>query len=92
MIEKTLAGLVLTACVVMLLRMALGERRRHALDQRLGRLAGPWRHRLATLWRWPSARRSAQREAEETIRRAREGSWDGNVYRPRSFRGPRKPH
>jgi hypothetical protein len=38
-------------------------------------------------------RRAAEREAQAAIERARQaGSWEGNVYRPKSFRGPRKPH
>jgi hypothetical protein len=60
-----------------------------------------WRHRT------PKARQDAARTAEEVIRRAREGrrppgkgngaakpdgEWDGNVYRPKSFKPPRKPH
>ncbi len=55
----------------------------------------------------PKARQDAARTAEEVIRRAREGrrppgkgngaakpdgEWDGNVYRPKSFKPPRKPH
>jgi hypothetical protein len=35
-------------------------------------------------------RREAARAAEEAIKRARErgGEWDGNVYKPKSFRKP----
>jgi hypothetical protein len=35
-------------------------------------------------------RREAARVAEEAIKRARErgGEWDGNVYKPKSFRKP----
>ena len=50
------------------------------------------------------SRRIQALEAERVIRRAREsalhderdkrtdGEWDGNVYRPKSFEKPKKPH
>lgn len=96
MIEKVLAAIGLLACTVLLVRMALPSRRRQAFDawargawhgsQRLGRRLVAWR---------PSSRKQAARVAEEAIERARRaGSTerDGNVYRPKSFKGPRKPH
>ena len=45
------------------------------------------------LWFWRAHRQHAAREAEEAIRRAqRKVKRDGNVIRPDSFKGPRKPH
>ena len=45
------------------------------------------------VWFWRSHRQTAAREAEEAIRRAqRKVRRDGNVIRPDSFKGPRKPH
>ncbi len=45
------------------------------------------------LWFWRTHRRSAAREAEDAIRRAqRKVQREGNVIRPDSFKGPRKPH
>ena len=91
--EKILAGAVLAVCAVMLLRLVLSSGRRARFDARLRYLAWSLRHKAYRLWRWPSARREAARAAEEAIRRAREGGqWDGNVYRPKSFKRPKKPH
>lgn len=93
MIEKSFAGIVLAICIVMLLRMVIGERWRHRIDGTALRLWYAVRHRALALWRWWPSRRKAARAAEEAIRRARgDGHWDGNVYRPKSFKRPRKPH
>lgn len=52
-------------------------------------VAGPlgvWR-RLRQRAAQREAERRAAREAEALIRRARDGHWDGNVYRPKAFDG-----
>ena len=89
---------------LLLARLFLGERRRRRVDAVALHGLAAWRRRAAALWRWRAMRREAARVAEEAIRRARErgrrgnggdedeGEWDGNVYKPKSFRGPRKPH
>jgi hypothetical protein len=92
-LEKIFAATIVVACLVLMLRVMLGTRRRARFDAALAR----WSRRLGsgteTLFNWPSARRRARREAEAAIRRAREGGeWDGNVYRPKSFRNRRKIH
>lgn len=79
MVEKILAGVGLAVCVVLLLAMGLGERRR----QQLRAAAVQW-------LRWPQSRARARREATEAIQRAHARSRhaverEGNVYRPRSF-------
>jgi len=93
--EKFSAAALLTVCVLMLLRLMMGARRRRVLDARalltltrLGQLG-------QRAWRWRSDRRRASIAARIAIRRASAGTdveRDGNVYRPDSFRGPRKPH
>jgi hypothetical protein len=93
MLEAILAATVLALCAALLLRLTLGERRRQRVDARL-RQAG-WRMRRGALrvWHWRARRRHAAREAEEAIHRARRrAELDGNVIRPESFKGPRKPH
>lgn len=93
MIEKVLAGIALALCAVLLLHMALPPRQQQ-------RTLAAWRHivlrsRLLArrLWNWRSHRRTAAREAEEAIRRAQHKvRREGNVIRPDSFKGPRKPH
>ncbi len=85
MIEKVLAGVVLAVCVVMLLRLALGPARRVRFDRFFRGLAAGLRARAIALWRWPRSRRQAQQLADDAIRRAREGRWDGNVYTPERF-------
>ena len=92
-IETIFAALMLTICVVLLVRMALPPARRARLDAAFGR----WRRRLAhgadrlgAAVRRPTAEARARRETAAAIRRAREraesGEWDGNVYRPKSFK------
>lgn len=83
--DKIFAALVLACCGVLLLRLALGERRRHRFDAFWRRGWFGLRVQWTRLRHWPSARRRARHDAEEAIRRAREGTWDGNVYKPKSF-------
>jgi hypothetical protein len=92
-LEKIFAATIVAGCLVLLLRVVLGVRRRARFDAALAR----WSHRIGArtdaLFAWPAARRRARREAEAAIRRAREGGeWDGNVFRPKSFRNKRKMH
>lgn len=91
--EKILAGVVLAACAVMLVRLMLGERRRWQFDSAMRRAYEACKRRVLSVSRWRATRRDAARAADEAIRRARDVTErDGNVYKPKSFRGPRKPH
>ena len=96
MIERLFAALALAVCAVLLVRLLLGERRRFRFDMAMRRAWNGLRRGVLRLWRMPSAlrhQREAKRRAEEVaneaIRRASgRGEWDGNVYKPKSFRKP----
>ncbi|MCE9660546.1 MAG: hypothetical protein K8R60_18625 [Burkholderiales bacterium] len=92
MLEKIFPAIVVAACLVLLLRLLLGERRRHRFDRAFVRWSHSARLRMEGLFTWNAGRRRARRAAEEAIRRARDGGgeWDGNVYRPKSFNGKKK--
>ncbi len=91
--EQMLAGLVVAVCAVLLVRLCVGERLRLRFDMAVRRGWVACRRFALRVWHWRSARRHAARVAEEAIERARRGvERDGNVYKPKSFRGPRKPH
>ncbi len=92
--EAIFAGLVLAACVVLLLRLVLSPTRRWQFDRAVMRAFERVRAGFGRLLRRRASSRAAARAADEAIRRARRGDLDreGNVYRPRSFRRPRKPH
>lgn len=94
MLDKILYATVVFACLVMLVRLGLGARRRQRFDTTAARWSRRAGARLDTLFTWNSGRRRARREAEDAIRRARDGGgeWDGNVYRPKSFKKDRKIH
>ena len=87
LVERILAAIALAVCVALLVRLLIGARRRARLDA--------WVLRAV---RWVRAgamsarhRREAARVADAAIKRARErgeGEWDGNVYKPKSFRKP----
>ena len=91
------AAIVLAACVALLLRQALPPKRRQAVDDWAARL---WQ-RVLGLRDLPlriKRQRSVQREARETIERARRGSKggskaerEGNVIRPDAFKSSRPP-
>ncbi|HEY4067749.1 MAG TPA: hypothetical protein VGM74_12695 [Burkholderiaceae bacterium] len=92
--ERVFAALALVACVLLLLRLAIGARRRARVDLALRRAMGAVRRSASGLHAGMLSlrhRREAAREAEAAIERARKrsgGEWDGNVYRPKSFRKP----
>ena len=91
--EQILAGLAVAVCAVLLLRLCVGERLRFRFDLAVRRAWTACRRVALRVWHWRSARRSAARIAKEAIERARRGvERDGNVYKPKSFRRPRKPH
>jgi hypothetical protein len=104
MVHTLLAAAGLAICVALALHMALPYRARARVDAAVARL-GAWLQAQvdrATGWRRRQRQtRAAALEAERVIRRAREsaqqggradGEWDGNVYRPKSFEKPKKPH
>ena len=94
-VEFLLAAFALALCVLLLARLALGERRRQRVD---AALAGAWRGvrlRLSGLTGKRGAQRDANRLAQEAIARAKRRAahdQDGNVVRPEAFKRPRKPH
>ena len=102
MIEAVFPAIVLAVCAVLLVRLLIGERRRWRFDAALWRTVRPVQRMWGSARRWYAMRRAtanAAKVAKEVIRRAREGAregsdattraegeWDGNVYRPKSFR------
>ena len=97
LVEKIFAAAVVLVCVALLLRQFLGAPRRYRLDSSLRRVGGTLKAFALGIYRGPAIRRQARREAEQAIRRARgdvadDGEWQGNVYRPKSFRKSRKLH
>lgn len=93
MFEKGFVAVVALICIVLLVRLCLGSKRQQRFDAVMLRLWFKLRWTTMRLARWPAQRRAASRAAEAAIQRAR-GTVDreGNVYRPKSFRRPRKPH
>jgi hypothetical protein len=93
MFEKFAAGATLAVCIVLLVRLALGHRRRSRFDAAARRLWSRARTAVLRLVRSRSSRRKAGEAARDAIARARGASVrEGNVIRPRAFRRPRKPH
>jgi len=107
MFQTLLAALGLAICIALAVHMALPYRARARVDAALAGLTGRLRKQAARATGWRREQRQARAaalEAERVIRRAREsalhdardgraaGEWDGNVYRPKSFDKPKKPH
>jgi hypothetical protein len=95
MMTSALAVVTLAACCVLLLRLMLPAARRQRVDAAARRGWFAFRMRARLLWHWRSRRREADAAAREAIERASRraaGEWKGNVYEPKSFRKPRKPH
>ena len=98
MFAKIIAALGLLICVLIALHMLLKPNQQRWLTARLRRLAwrlrDAWQH-LRTGRQRRQLQKDAAAEAAAAIERARakaDGSWDGNVYRPKRFEKPRKPH
>lgn len=103
MFHTVLAVIGLVVCIALAVHMALPYRLRARVDAAVTRLGGWLQAQLdrAVGWRRRQRQtRAAALEAERVIRRAQEsaqtgrldGEWDGNVYRPKSFEKPKKPH
>ena len=90
--EAAMSAIVLAVCLLLALRLVAGEHRRRRTDRWIGSVVAAALARVRRAIRWRSLRNHSAREAEAVIRRARGGRWDGNVYRARSFRRPRKRH
>lgn len=95
MFLTVLAVIGLVTCLVLLLRLALPPRRQQAFDAAARHMGRSAQDLGQGLLRWrPGSRKTAARVAEEAIERARRMQTDreGNVYRPKQFKGPRKDH
>ena len=94
MFERVFAALALVACVLLLVRLAIGARRRSRVDRAMRRALWALRRAGSSVragFMSLRHRREAAREADAAIERARKrsgGEWDGNVYRPKTFRKP----
>jgi len=90
--DKILAALTLAACAVLLARLLMGETRRWRFDAAVRRGWFTTQRRFLLMWHWRASKRAAAKAAEDAIRRARQkkdgGEWEGNVYKPKSFRKP----
>lgn len=85
MTERVFAAIVLAACALLLVRLVIGQRRRSQVDAALRSFVVRMRVGVRSF----GQRRRAARAADDAIRRARDrGEWDGNVYKPKSFRKP----
>lgn len=94
MTQKVISAILVLVCALALLRLLIGERRRERLDAALRESWWSVRSFGRGLKHRKSSREEAERVVEEAIRRARASDVerDGNVYRPGSFKEPRKPH
>ncbi|RZL09573.1 MAG: hypothetical protein EOP40_09360 [Rubrivivax sp.] len=94
-LDKVLPVAIAVVCVLMLARLFMGERLRGRIDRLAIQSWQGLRRRVLKLVRRRSSRKAAAQATEEVIRRARtkaSGEWEGNVYKPDSFKRPRKPH
>jgi len=86
-----LAALTLAVCLGMAVHMLLSPAKQRRVNQALQELLQGLRRRAQGVKQWrhrKQAEKSAAEEAAAVIRRAKnkpEGTWDGNVYRPKNF-------
>lgn len=95
-VDKLFSIFVAAVCVVMLIRLALGDRRRARFDRAFLQTWARVRRQSLAIWHWRRKRRSAaeaRQVAQEVINRVRHRvEKEGNVLTPDAFKEPRKPH
>lgn len=85
------AALTLLVCLGLAVHMLLSpgkQRRVNAALQQFGQRLATWAQNAKHWRRRKQVEKSAAEEAAAAIRRAKnkpEGTWDGNVYRPKNF-------
>ena len=92
LVEKIFAAVMVAVCVLLLLRMLLKPRSRERVDTAVREGSERWSRRVQRAVAWPAAEARARREAKDAIQRARRSAIerDGNVYRPKAFKGKRR--
>lgn len=90
--ERIVAALIAVACIVMLLRLAIGPRRQQKLD-RAAREAWSRTHKLFTrLYRRQATKKEAEKATQEILQRLRQPiERSGNVITPQAFKRPGAP-
>jgi hypothetical protein len=95
-VDKLFPIFVAAVCVVLLIRMALGDKRRTKLDKAFIKAWAGLSRRVKFLYQWRSRRQSAaqaRQVAQDVIQRVRHRvEKEGNVLTPEAFKEPRKPH
>ena len=83
-LEQWISGITAAVCMVLLVRLCLGAARQRRFD-----------HAVRTLGRKRRRARASGKHLQRVdadASDADDGEWQGNVYTPKSFRKPRKPH
>ena len=89
MTEKLFPAFIAALCIVFMLRLLVGERLRWRFDSAMRRSWQRIKSAVLSVYHWRHSRKDAARVAEEAIRRARDGgTWEGNVFKPKSFKRP----
>ena len=94
--DKLFPIFVAAVCVVMLVRMMLGDKRRASFDRAFIKAWASVSRQARFLWHWRARRQSAaqaRQVAQDVIQRVRHRvDKEGNVLTPEAFKEPRKPH
>lgn len=89
MTEILFPAFIAALCIVFMLRLLVGERLRWRFDSAMRRSWQRIKSAALSVYHWRGSRKDAARVAEEAIQRARDGgTWEGNVFKPKSFKRP----
>lgn len=87
--EKAVAVLVAVACIVMLLRLAVGAKRRQRFDRAWRVWWQSTRKHAVRLYRRQTTRKEAEKATQEILQRLRRPvERRGNVISPKAFKRP----
>lgn len=85
--EKTVAWLTAIACIVMLLRLAMGANKQQKLDRAVLSFWQTAKRRVTRLYRRQATKKEAQKATQEILQRLRQPvERRGNVISPKAFK------
>lgn len=87
--ERIVAALIALACIVMLLRLAMGSRRQQKLDRAVRDAWLRTQKMFTRLYRRQATKKEAEKATQEILQRLRQPvERSGNVITPQAFKRP----
>jgi hypothetical protein len=87
--ERTVSALIAVACIVMLVRLAMGAHRQQKLDRTIRDAWASVQKTFTRLYRRQATKKQAEKATQEILQRMRQPvERSGNVITPKAFKRP----